>query len=61
MPKLTRLVAMKPNESQYSVQAVIEYQGKYGHDAALYLLETHADVMFARAGLRCYYYPGMAI
>ena len=46
VPKLTKLVKVNLSEARYSMRAVIEYQGKFGQESALHMLEFHADLMF---------------
>ncbi|BDA43040.1 hypothetical protein COCOBI_04-0500 [Coccomyxa sp. Obi] len=48
VPKLKRLVKVKLREARYSMRAVIEFQDKFGKDAALHMLENNADIMFTR-------------
>lgn len=46
VPKLTRLIKKKLVKPRYNMRAVIEFQDEFGKDAALHMLETHADIMF---------------
>ncbi|BDA43041.1 hypothetical protein COCOBI_04-0510 [Coccomyxa sp. Obi] len=47
VPKLARLIANKLKRPRFSMRAVIEFQDKFGKDAALQMLENRARVMFA--------------
>lgn len=48
VPKLMRLIKDRLYRPKFSMRAMIEFQDKFGTDAALHMLESHADIMFQK-------------